>query len=75
MEKLTESNRTKTSGGLANKGEASVLKWEVFVTPGIPIVMPDRPPGVRETFFQATADTLVYGTRDALPGRHSGPSP
>jgi glyoxylase-like metal-dependent hydrolase (beta-lactamase superfamily II) len=36
------------------------------VTPGIPIVMPDRPPGVQETFFQATADTLIYGARDAV---------
>ncbi len=35
----------------------SILKWEVFVTPGIPIVTPDRPPGVHETFFQAMAST------------------
>ena len=42
------------------------LGWEVFVTPGIPIVTPDRPPGVRETFFQAMASTLIYGARDAV---------
>jgi glyoxylase-like metal-dependent hydrolase (beta-lactamase superfamily II) len=42
------------------------LKWEVFVTPGIPIVTPDRPPGVQQTFFQAMASTLIYGTRDAV---------
>lgn len=42
------------------------LKWEVFVTPGIPVVTPDRPPGVRETYFQAMASTLIYGTTDAL---------
>ncbi len=47
-------------------GEPSVLKWEVFVTPGIPIVTPDRPPGVRETVFQAMASTLIYGARDAV---------
>jgi glyoxylase-like metal-dependent hydrolase (beta-lactamase superfamily II) len=41
------------------------LNWEVFVTPGLPIVTPDRPPGVRETYFQATASTLIYGSRDA----------
>jgi glyoxylase-like metal-dependent hydrolase (beta-lactamase superfamily II) len=46
--------------------KAAPLKWEVFVTPGIPIVTPDRPPGVRETFFQATASTLIYGARDAV---------
>lgn len=45
---------------------ASDLKWEVFVTPGIPIVMPNRPPDVRETFFQAMASTLIYGDRDAV---------
>jgi len=42
------------------------LGWEVFVTPGIPIITPDRPPGVRETFFQAMASTLIFGARDAV---------
>jgi glyoxylase-like metal-dependent hydrolase (beta-lactamase superfamily II) len=42
------------------------LKWEVFVTPGIPVVSRDRPAGVRETYFQAMASTLIYGKRDAL---------
>ena len=49
---------------LTAKDEA--LKWEVFVTPGIPIASPSRPAGVRETFFQATASTLIYGKRDAV---------
>jgi glyoxylase-like metal-dependent hydrolase (beta-lactamase superfamily II) len=38
----------------------------VFVTPGIPIVARDKPPDVRETFFQATASTLIYGVGDAV---------
>jgi glyoxylase-like metal-dependent hydrolase (beta-lactamase superfamily II) len=42
------------------------LRWDVFVTPGLPIVTRDKPPGVRETFFQATAATLIYGERDAV---------
>lgn len=46
--------------------EPDALKWEVFVTPGIPIVTRDRPADVRETYFQAMASTLIYGTRDAL---------
>src|SRR5262245_8317298 len=46
--------------------QPETLKWEVFVTPGIPIVTPDRPAGVHETFFQAMASTLIYGNRDAL---------
>ncbi len=50
----------------ANATETPILNWEVFVTPGIPIVTPDRPPGIRETFFQATASTLIYGNEDAV---------
>jgi glyoxylase-like metal-dependent hydrolase (beta-lactamase superfamily II) len=42
------------------------LKWQVFVTPGIPIVTRDRPAGVQETFFQAMASTLIYGDKDAV---------
>jgi glyoxylase-like metal-dependent hydrolase (beta-lactamase superfamily II) len=45
---------------------AAVLKWDVFVTPGIPIVTRDTPRGVRETYFQAMASTLIYGKRDAV---------
>ncbi len=42
------------------------LKWEVFVTPGIPIASTSRPAGVQETHFQAMASTLIYGKRDAI---------
>ena len=44
----------------------SFLNWEVLVTPGIPIVTRDRPPDIGETFFQATASTLIYGDKDAV---------
>ena len=57
MSTLTEKNDTRPAG---------LLNWDVFVTPGIPIVTRDAPPGIRETFFQATASTLIYGTRDAV---------
>ena len=43
-----------------------ILSREVFVTPGKPIVTHDRPPGIQETYFQPTAATLIYGTRDAV---------
>jgi glyoxylase-like metal-dependent hydrolase (beta-lactamase superfamily II) len=56
----------KIKGSTANTNEAPVLNWEVFVTPGIPIVTPDRPPAVGKTFFQAMASTLIYGIRDAV---------
>jgi len=46
--------------------ENALLNWDVFVTPGIPIVTPDLPPGVREAYFQAMASTLIYGVRDAV---------
>jgi len=49
-----------------NATSSSVLKWEVFVTPGIPIGTPDRPAGITETLFQAMASTLIYGERDAV---------
>ncbi len=42
------------------------LGWDVFVTPGLPIVTRDAPPGVTETFFQATASTLIYGASNAV---------
>jgi len=46
--------------------QQAVLKWEVFVTPGIPVVASSRPADVRETHFQAMASTLIYGKRDAV---------
>ena len=62
----TEAEPGRTSSSSANTTGTPVLNWEVFVTPGIPIVTPDRPPGVRETYFQAMASTLIYGIRDAV---------
>jgi hypothetical protein len=59
MEKVTGSSPDKAA-------TTRVLNWEVFVTPGIPIVTPDKPPGVLETYFQAMAAMLIYGVRDAV---------
>jgi glyoxylase-like metal-dependent hydrolase (beta-lactamase superfamily II) len=36
------------------------------MTPGIPIVTSDMPPGVNEVYFQAMASTLIHGMRDAV---------
>jgi glyoxylase-like metal-dependent hydrolase (beta-lactamase superfamily II) len=69
MEKLKGSlgnEQAKARGSGANTTERHALTWEVFVTPGIPIVTPDRPPGIKETYFQAMAATLIYGARDAV---------
>ena len=56
MENLKRSQTTKPS----------TLNWEVFITPSIPIVTPDRPPDVGQTYFQAIAATLIYGEKDAV---------
>ena len=62
----TQANTEKTAGSAKNAARPGLLRWDVFVTPGLPIVSRDKPPGVRETFFQATASTLIYGVRDAV---------
>ena len=62
----TQANTEKTADGRQNAAGSGVLHWDVFVTPGIPIVTRDKPAGVRETYFQAMASTLIYGVRDAV---------
>jgi glyoxylase-like metal-dependent hydrolase (beta-lactamase superfamily II) len=57
-------NPAKTANAQANPTPA--LGWDVFVTPGIPIVTRDLPPGVTRAYFQAMASTLIYGARDAV---------
>jgi glyoxylase-like metal-dependent hydrolase (beta-lactamase superfamily II) len=42
------------------------LSWEVFVTPGIPIVTSDLPPGTQQRVFSPISATLIYGQRDAV---------
>src|SRR5712672_4640851 len=57
-------NPAKTA--IAEMNTRPALGWEVFVTPGIPIVTHDLPPGVKQAYFQAMASTLIYGARDAV---------
>src|SRR3984893_15058781 len=57
-------NPTKTSNAQAHPTPA--LGWDVFVTPGIPIVTRDLAPGVTQAYFQAMASTLIYSARDAV---------
>jgi len=42
------------------------LKWDVLVSPGIPIVANDLPPGLKEAFWSPTSSTLICGKRDAV---------
>lgn len=42
------------------------LKWDVFVTPSIPVVAPDIAPGEHERPWPPISSTLIYGLRDAV---------
>ncbi len=42
------------------------LKWEVFVTPGIPVVTSDLPPGSKQRLWSPISSTLIYGKRDSV---------
>ncbi len=35
-----------------------LLKWDVFVTPGIPIVTSDPPPGAKQRLWSPISSTL-----------------
>ena len=43
------------------------LKWDVFVTPAIPSVTSDLPPGAKQRFWPPMSSTLISGKRDAVP--------
>ncbi len=42
------------------------LNWDVFVTPGIPTVTSDLPPGTTQQMWSPISSTLIYGKRDAV---------
>jgi glyoxylase-like metal-dependent hydrolase (beta-lactamase superfamily II) len=42
------------------------LKYDVFVTPSIPVVTTDFAPGEHERPWPPISSTLIYGLRDAL---------
>jgi glyoxylase-like metal-dependent hydrolase (beta-lactamase superfamily II) len=42
------------------------LNWEVFVTPGIPMVTSNLPPGAKQGMWSPISSTLIYGKRDAV---------
>jgi len=42
------------------------LNWDVFVTPGIPTVTSDLPPGTTQQMWSPISSTLIYGKRDAI---------
>ena len=42
------------------------LNWDVLVTPGIPVVTSDLPPGMKQRQWSPISSTLIYGKRDAV---------
>jgi glyoxylase-like metal-dependent hydrolase (beta-lactamase superfamily II) len=46
--------------------ELLALHWDVFVTPGLPTVTSDLPPGTTQQMWQPIASTLIDGKRDAI---------
>src|SRR2546426_7903607 len=59
-------NSEQTELRRANMSELLDLNWDVFVTPGIPTVTSDLPPGTTQQMWQPIASTLIYGKRDAI---------
>ena len=47
---------------MAQVNPTPALGSDVSVTPGIPIVTVDLPPGVRQAYFQAMASTLIMAS-------------
>ena len=42
------------------------LEWDLFVTPGIPMVSNDLAPGEKRRMWSPISATLIYGQRDAV---------
>src|SRR5271167_2533877 len=45
---------------------STALKWKIFVTPGVPTVFDDLPPGETVRMWSPTSSILLYGERDAI---------
>jgi len=60
-----EGNRLLTKTEVATRRDIP-LSWAVFVTPGIPMVTSDLPPGVKHGMWSPISSTLIYGKRDAV---------
>src|ERR1700720_4034134 len=43
-----------------------LLRWDVFLTPSIPTITSDLPPGEKQRPWPPISSTLIYGERDAV---------
>ena len=48
------------------KTTASALRWDVFVTPSVPIPSNDPAPGIDKPVWSPISSTLISGERDAV---------
>jgi glyoxylase-like metal-dependent hydrolase (beta-lactamase superfamily II) len=51
---------------MSTQSSSSRLNWKIFVTPGIPTVNDDLPPGEKVRMWSPTSSILIYGERDAI---------
>ena|SRR5215469_10078330 len=51
-----ELNPAQTTNTQVDPTRAPLLDWDVFVTPGLPIVTLDLPPGITQAYFQAMVE-------------------
>src|SRR5258707_15554210 len=56
-------SRTSNSGNTTLKRS---LRWDVFVTPSIPAITSDLPPGEKQRPWPPISSTLISGERDAV---------
>jgi Zn-dependent hydrolases, including glyoxylases len=59
-----QSDRSAATSGRATKNEP--LTWEVFLSPSIPAIAPDVPPGETARPWPPISSTLISGERDAV---------
>jgi glyoxylase-like metal-dependent hydrolase (beta-lactamase superfamily II) len=63
------SAHAQSGAGAPNFGRTTgktALRWEVFVTPSIPVITSDLAPGEKERPWPPISSTLIYGERDAV---------
>jgi glyoxylase-like metal-dependent hydrolase (beta-lactamase superfamily II) len=63
------SEHGQSRAGAPNSGRTTrktALRWEVFVTPSIPVITSDLAPGEKERPWPPISSTLIYGERYAV---------
>lgn len=50
----------------AGSSPSGILGWETFITPGVPTVSDDIPPGETARWWSPITSILIYGERDAI---------